>query len=85
MAYWPSILSKYKSLTDSRSALKPGMVPRVAIDDADKVNGVNIEGSASSNIVCPNVSNVNFDLSAAFRSVFIAWKIEISLLIVNIA
>lgn len=60
-------------LTDSRSPLNPGiLLPNVAIDDADRVNGVKIDGSASSSIVCPNVSKVNLDRSAAFRRVLIA-------------
>ena len=48
------------------------LLPRVAIDEAERVSGVRIEGSASSNMVCPNVSKVNFDLSEELLSVLMA-------------
>ena len=64
--------------TDSLSAPSGGtlLFPSVAIDDAESVSGVRIDGSASSSIVCPNVSKVNFERSVAFLNVLMAYGKE---------
>ena len=69
-------INKTIFLTDSLSPLNPGMLllPRVAMDEADNVKGVRMDGSASRSIVCPNVSNVNLERSAALRRVLIALR-----------